>query len=57
MEHDSAFKKKEILSFATAWTALSDRERQIPQDFSYTWGLNNNVKEKTGTDSQLERTD
>ena len=50
-------KKSEILTFATTWMDLegimlseikkSDREKQIPYDFTYMWNLKNKINEQT----------
>ena len=49
MEHYSAIKKNEILTFATTWmkldgimlSAISQTERQVLYDITYMWNLNN----------------
>lgn len=49
MEYHSVMKKKLILSFATIWmgedgimlTSKLNRERQLPQDFTYMWDVRN----------------
>ena len=52
MEYYLTIKKYEIFPFATTWielesTVLSDRERQIPYDFTYMWNLKNKINEQT----------
>ena len=62
MEYSSANKKNEILPFVKAWAGLesimlsemSDRERQIPCDFTYRWNLKNKMNtDKTEIDSWI----
>ena len=60
-------KKSEILTFATTWMDLegimlseinkSDREKQIPYDFTYMWNLNSTKTSKTEADSQIQKID
>ena len=70
MEYYSATKKKEILPCATRWVDLrdimlsemSEKERQVPYDFTYMWNLKHKTNEqnrkmnKTETDSQIQET-
>ena len=54
MEYYSAIKKNKILPFMTTWMNLesimliekSDRERQIPYDFTYMRNLKNKINEQ-----------
>ena len=67
MEYYSAIKKNETLPFATTWMDLegimlseinkSDREKQIPYDFTYMWNLNSTKTSKTEADSQIQKID
>ena len=56
VEYYLAIKKNEILSFVITWMNLegimvkwnkSDRERQIPYDFTYMWNLKSKTNEET----------
>ena len=53
MDYYSAIIKNEILLFATTWMDLdakwngSDRERQMPYDFTYMWNLKKERSEQT----------
>ena len=52
MQYYSVITKNEIIPFATAWmdlqgiklSEMSDRERQMPYDFTYIWNLKNKTK-------------
>ena len=54
MEYYSATKKKEILPCATRWVDLrdimlsemSEKERQVPYDFTYMWNLKHKTNEQ-----------